>query len=208
MSAAQTRAAQTRAGERLPYLLSKLKAPRVLERLEQTAALAREQSWPYEQFLESLLEAEVFAREASGAVALRVRPRKGAFTWADDAARSGGSSLRVDPTVYDSSKLARWMTLTDAIRVTAGVATTASAWLHTANVNGGFAVIAVSYWTASSGYVGASTGTSDPIVGKQDRRQLAVTTTAPHGAATIRVEFRRYGSGTLWADDLWVVRAG
>ena len=53
MSAAQTRAAQTRAGERLPYLLSKLKAPRVLERLEQTAALAREQSWPYEQFLKS-----------------------------------------------------------------------------------------------------------------------------------------------------------
>ena len=49
-----------KAGERLPYLLSKMKAPRVLERLEQTAALAREQRWPYEQFLESLLEAEVF----------------------------------------------------------------------------------------------------------------------------------------------------
>ena len=30
-----------KAGERLPYLLGKLKAPRVLERLEQTAALAR-----------------------------------------------------------------------------------------------------------------------------------------------------------------------
>ena len=30
-------------GQRLPYLLSKLKTPRVLERLEQTAALAREQ---------------------------------------------------------------------------------------------------------------------------------------------------------------------
>jgi hypothetical protein len=43
-------------GERLPYLLSKLKAPRVLERLEQTAARAREESWPYEQFLEALLE--------------------------------------------------------------------------------------------------------------------------------------------------------
>jgi DNA replication protein DnaC len=54
-------------GERLPYLLSKLKAPRVLERLEQTAAKARDESWPYEQFLEVLLEAEVFARDASGA---------------------------------------------------------------------------------------------------------------------------------------------
>ena len=54
-------------GDRLPYLLSKLKTPRVLERLEQTAATAREEGWPYEQFLEVLLEAEVFARDASGA---------------------------------------------------------------------------------------------------------------------------------------------
>jgi DNA replication protein DnaC len=43
-----------------------MKAPRLLERLEQTAR-AREESWPYEQFLEALLEAEVFARDASGA---------------------------------------------------------------------------------------------------------------------------------------------
>ncbi|MDQ3381942.1 MAG: hypothetical protein M3546_16790 [Actinomycetota bacterium] len=37
-------------------------APRVLERLEQTAALARVEQWPYEQFLEALLEAERSAR--------------------------------------------------------------------------------------------------------------------------------------------------
>src|SRR4051812_35791446 len=60
-------AADTPVGERLPYLLAKLKAPRVLERLQQTAARAREEQWPYEQFLEALLEAEVFARDASGA---------------------------------------------------------------------------------------------------------------------------------------------
>ena len=64
------------AGERLPYLLSKLKTPRVLERLEQTAATAREEGWPYEQFLEVLLEAEVFARDASGS---RNRIRHAAF---------------------------------------------------------------------------------------------------------------------------------
>ena len=56
-------------GERLPYLLAKLKAPRVLERLEQTAARARDEGWPYEQFLETLLEAEVFARAALGSAA-------------------------------------------------------------------------------------------------------------------------------------------
>jgi DNA replication protein DnaC len=63
-------------GDRLPYLLAKLKTPRVLERLEQTAQTAREEGWPYEQFLEVLLEAEVFARDASGA---RNRIRHAAF---------------------------------------------------------------------------------------------------------------------------------
>ena len=67
---------KAKAGERLPYLLAKLKAPRVLERLEQTAERARSESWPYEQFLETLLEAEVFARDASGA---RMRIRHAAF---------------------------------------------------------------------------------------------------------------------------------
>jgi DNA replication protein DnaC len=70
------RVSKRKLGERLPYLLGELKAPRVLERLEQTAALAREQSWPDERFLETLLEAEVFARDASGA---RTRIRDAAF---------------------------------------------------------------------------------------------------------------------------------
>jgi DNA replication protein DnaC len=63
-------------GDRLPYLLSKLKAPRVRERLAATAERARAESWAYEQFLEVLLEAEVFARDASGA---RQRIRHAAF---------------------------------------------------------------------------------------------------------------------------------
>jgi DNA replication protein DnaC len=63
-------------GERLPYLISALKAPRIGERLAATAERAREEKWPYEQFLEVLLEAEVFAREASGA---RQRTRHAGF---------------------------------------------------------------------------------------------------------------------------------
>jgi hypothetical protein len=43
--------AKTKVGERLPYLRSKLKAPRVLERLVQTAERAQREEWPYEQFL-------------------------------------------------------------------------------------------------------------------------------------------------------------
>ena len=48
----------------------------MLERLEQTATTARAEGWAYEQFLEVLLEAEVFARDASGA---RNRIRHAAF---------------------------------------------------------------------------------------------------------------------------------
>ena len=69
-------AAKAKVGERLPYLLSALKAPRIAERLAATAERAREEQWPYEQFLETLCEAEVFAREASGA---RTRTRTAGF---------------------------------------------------------------------------------------------------------------------------------
>jgi hypothetical protein len=49
------RVTKATAGERLPYLLAKLKAPRVLERLEHTAERARRESRPHDQFLETLL---------------------------------------------------------------------------------------------------------------------------------------------------------
>src|SRR5881409_2275031 len=89
---------KTKVGERLPYLLAKLKAPRVLERLEQTAERARAESWPYEQFLETLLEAEVFARDASGArtrirhASFPARKTPEAFDWSASPRRSGRSS--------------------------------------------------------------------------------------------------------------------
>ena len=63
-------------GERLPYLVAKMKAPRISERLAATAERARAEGWAYEQFLEALLEAEVFARDASGA---RQRIRSAGF---------------------------------------------------------------------------------------------------------------------------------
>ena len=59
------RAAALPAG--LSYLLAKLKAPRDLRRLPETAARAREQGGPTKSSSKSFLEAEVFARDASGA---------------------------------------------------------------------------------------------------------------------------------------------
>jgi DNA replication protein DnaC len=76
VSARKATAAAHGTGDRLPYLLAKLKTPRIGERLEETATAAREEKWTYERFLEVLLEAEVFARDASGA---RNRIRHAAF---------------------------------------------------------------------------------------------------------------------------------
>ena len=78
MSPAKNKAAPV--GERLPNLLSKLKAPRVLERLKQTAAMARAEGWSDEQFLDVLLKAEVFAcrtrpARATGSASRRRPPR-------------------------------------------------------------------------------------------------------------------------------------
>ena len=53
-------------GGDLSFLVRYMKAPRIAEALQQTAERARADSWTYEQFLEQLLEREVFARQQQG----------------------------------------------------------------------------------------------------------------------------------------------
>ncbi len=50
----------------LAFLVRYMKAPRIAEALQRTAERARAESWTYEQFLEQLLEREVFARQQQG----------------------------------------------------------------------------------------------------------------------------------------------
>jgi DNA replication protein DnaC len=47
----------------LAFYLKRLRLPRIGEQLAQVTRQAAEQSWPYEAFLTTLLEAEVFARD-------------------------------------------------------------------------------------------------------------------------------------------------
>jgi len=56
----------------LAFLFRALKAPRLAQALPQLAERARAESWPYEQFLATLLEREVTARQQMGGGA-RVR---------------------------------------------------------------------------------------------------------------------------------------
>jgi DNA replication protein DnaC len=56
----------------LSFLVRYMKAPRIAEGLARIAERARAESWTYEQFLEELLEREVFARQQQGGEA-RIR---------------------------------------------------------------------------------------------------------------------------------------
>jgi len=59
-------------GGDLAFLVRYMKAPRIAEALHQIAEHARAESWTYEQFLEQILEREVFARQQQGGEA-RIR---------------------------------------------------------------------------------------------------------------------------------------
>jgi DNA replication protein DnaC len=65
MSDPSTTAVRTTGGD-LSFLVRYMKAPRITEALTQIAERARAESWTYEQFLEELLEREVFARQQQG----------------------------------------------------------------------------------------------------------------------------------------------
>lgn len=69
---------RAKVGELLPYLLGKLKAPGFWSDLEQTAERARAEQWPDEQFLETMLDADVFARVLNPCIAHATAPLKAA----------------------------------------------------------------------------------------------------------------------------------
>jgi hypothetical protein len=119
------------------------------------------------------------------------------FAWAADRARTGARSLKI---VSSGAGLARWMTVTSAIRAQAGRAYVASAWLQPTDAPGG-AVVALDFWDASGAYLG-TTESSDPVAGTQGWTQAAVQALAPPGTVYVRLELRLYGGGTLWVDDV------
>jgi hypothetical protein len=123
----------------------------------------------------------------------------GVFSWATDAARSGSRSLKlVAP--GPAGALARWMSQTTRIAVTPGESYRVSAWMRTRDVSGQAALAATFY---GGGYL-PSTLAARRLSGSNDWTELTHTVTAPAGATNLRVEFRVYGAGTLWTDDVAV----
>lgn len=124
----------------------------------------------------------------------------GTFSWATDQSHSPGHSLKI-VSAQPVNALARWMTNTDAIRVTAGSTYTVSAWLKARGVVQS-GVLAATFWNASYGYLGATLTSSGTVSGTQDWTRVSLTGVAPASSAFMRVELRLNGPGTLWADDL------
>jgi hypothetical protein len=101
--------------------------------------------------------------------------------------------------------MARWLTQLPQVRVTPGTTYSSTAYMKTQGVAGGFAQLVVTFWDASGAYIGSSAvGCPIHLTGDTDWSEQNVSARAPDGAASMRLEFRLNGPGTLWTDDISV----
>jgi hypothetical protein len=123
----------------------------------------------------------------------------GTYSWATDASHSGSHSLKV----VSGSAPVRWMSKVDSIPAEAGATYKATVWLKTLKTAGD---ITITFWgpsCSSNWYCGVAESSSQT---SGDWSAVSVQGTAPPGTTKVRVEFRITGGGTLWADDLAVLR--
>jgi hypothetical protein len=125
----------------------------------------------------------------------------GAFSWTTDASRSDTHALKIVSTQAPGI-LTRWMSRTcvypaDVLR--------AAVSLRTAGVASGHASLSLTYWKGGL-YAGRTLDSPVSLSGTQDWTEVTVTGAPPAGATCARVEFRLFGRGTLWIDDLVVER--
>jgi hypothetical protein len=121
-----------------------------------------------------------------------------AFRWAGDVSHSGTHSLEI---VSTNAGLSRWVSRVTALPLSPQVLTV-SVFLKTDQVDGGYAGLTLTYWTAAGTYIPDSAVDSSIMTGTQDWTPVVLGVLPPPGAAFVRVEFRLKGPGTLWIDDL------
>ena len=124
---------------------------------------------------------------------------KGTFTWANDAAHTGSRSTKI-VSIQPTGSYARWLSKTDKISGQAGNDYSASVWMKSISV-AQYGKLVINFWDASLNYLGGRES-AGYIRGTTDWTQLAVQGIAPSKTAFVRVEFRLYGPGTLWVDDV------
>jgi hypothetical protein len=124
------------------------------------------------------------------------------FSWASDAAHGGSRSVKVQ-SVQPAGTLTRWLSKTNSIGAQAGGVYRASAWFRTSGVTDR-AVITVNFWDANSVHLGSTDGGT--LSGTSNWTLLTTQATAPANTAFVRVEFRLWGPGSMWADDVTLIR--
>ena len=130
---------------------------------------------------------------------------------------SPGTTARPTPArTHSKSRLAttapslsRWITHVGAIPVLPNHGYEVSGWVKAAGVDHGHVSIDVTFFDASGHYIQDSSSSSSefdvvPLGGTFDWRLVAVIGLAPPDADSMRIEFRLYGEGTAWIDDLAV----
>jgi hypothetical protein len=94
------------------------------------------------------------------------------------------------------------MSNTTAIPATPGSTYTASVYLTTAFASSSArANLSIDFWDSARTYLGV-TADSAQLVGTQDWTYVFTSSKAPPRTAYVRLEFRLFGPGTLWADDV------
>ena len=140
--------------------------------------------------------------------AVHERGGNASFAWDDSEAHTGTHSLEIQAR-DDSASLSRWITHVGAIPVLPNHGYEVSGWVKAAGVDHGHVSIDVTFFDASGHYIQDSSSSSSefdvvPLGGTFDWRLVAVIGLAPPDADSMRIEFRLYGEGTAWIDDLAV----
>ena len=123
-----------------------------------------------------------------------------AFTWATDVSHSPTHALKIDS---GTTALCRWLSEIAAIAVNPGESYDVSAWMRTTGSQAA-GVLSVKFWNAAGEFISRTVYAPEALSGTRDWTRLALSVTAPSGAAFLRVELRLNGPGTLWADDIEV----
>ena len=126
---------------------------------------------------------------------------QGIFSWSTEDSYDGGHSLKIS-SAQAPGQLARWLTRTDLVRVTAGARYRAAAQLATVgSLDAGYATLAVTFWSATHAYLGVAVESSQQVTGHQPNFGLVtLEAQAPIGAVFMRLEVRLYGPGSIRAD--------
>ncbi len=122
------------------------------------------------------------------------------YSWASDAARSGTRSLKIISTAAPGV-MSRWTT--QYFPVSAGTQYYSSAYLKTSATTG-YATVAITWWSGVPGtttYLSSSLSNTT-LTGSTEFSKIEVNPKAPATAIYGRIEFRLYGAGTLWIDDV------